>query len=482
MKIDRLIPLLFVLLLVGLCSIVMLTKSPREAQAQAPAGSFTFGVAGDFNSTSNTDTVLKGAASAGINFFLGVGDLSYDTQGSPAGWGTYAKKLIGSVPFVFIMGNHDASQVDQFASALPNPITSAQGTYGKQYYFDYPLTAPLARFIMISPVDGTKDLAWLKTTIDSGRAAGLKWIIVGMHQPCVSTGQKTCEIGQDTMDALTTNKVDLVLFGHDHNYQRRKQVTCAKANSFDATCLVSPGPDYKKGAGTVMLVVGTGGNSFYTTNTSDSESGYFAALNSDTYGYAKITITANELNESFQKTAGGAFSDVFRISDSNPASTLPSVVPGFIPSGGPVGVIPSFFPLAPCPTCTSPNISPATIEITPMMTSVPAAIISNGPSSPSPAPCTADSSVASDNAKHKHKSHHKKQSGASGNGMDGLLQLLMQFINLLLQLLGGGKMPMPQNPGSGSSSSGDTPCAAVPVVSPGVSPAISPIISPIVSP
>ncbi len=448
-----------------------MTKPPGEVQAQS--SSFTFGVAGDFESNSNTDTVLKGAGSSGVNFFLGVGDLSYDTQGSPAGWGTYAKKLVGSVPFAFVMGNHDASKVDQFVSALPNPMSNVQGTYGKQYYFDYPATSPLARFLLISPVDGGKDLAWLKSSIDSARSAGIKWIIVGMHQPCVSTGQKSCEIGQDTMDALTTNKVDVVLFGHDHNYQRSKQLTCAKANTFDQSCVAATGSAFKKGAGTVLLVTGTGGNSFYGTSTGDSEAGYFQTLNGDTYGFSKFTVSAAQLKEEFVKTAGGSLSDSFTIDDAG-TSTTPSGAPATAPSSAPGGVVPSFYPLAPCPTCSTPSTAPVASSTMPEVTSAQAETISAqpAPSAAEQAPCSTDSSVASDNA--KHKKHHKKQSGAVGNGMDGLLQLLIKLINMIMQLLGGGKLSLPQNPGP---SGGDTPCSPLPVVSPGVSQAPGPTIS-----
>jgi hypothetical protein len=466
--ISQCIPLLFVLLIVLVCSVFVIIKSPAEAQAQT--SSFTFGVAGDFSSTSDTDTVLKGAGSSGVNFFLGVGDLSYDTQGSPGGWGTYAKNLLGSVPFAFVMGNHDASKVDQFIAALPNPISNAQGTYGKQYYFDYPASSPLARFILISPVDGGKDLNFINTSVSSARSAGIKWIIVGMHQPCVSTGQKSCEIGQDTMDALTTNKVDVVLFGHDHNYQRSKQLTCAKANSFQASCVAATGPAFKKGAGSVLLITGTGGNSFYSTNSGDSEAGYFATLNSDSHGFSKFTISASQLKEEFVKTSGGSLTDSFTIDDAGTTpSGAPATAPSAAPSGSSGGTTPAFFPLTTCPTCSSPSTPSITGEAPTSGANMPAEAVSGTPSQTT-SPCPSDSSfVASDNA--KHKKHHKKQSGGVGNIMNMILKFLMQLINLFISLLGGKQLNLPQSPEPVGGIA--NPCSTTPV-SPDVSPSVSP--------
>ena len=71
---------------------------------------------------------------------------------------------------------------------------------------------------------GTTHYNWVSNTIDSARATGIKWVIVGMHKNCISMGRMTCQIGPDIFNLLVSKKVDLILQGHDHNYQRSKQL------------------------------------------------------------------------------------------------------------------------------------------------------------------------------------------------------------------------------------------------------------------
>ncbi len=115
--------------------------------------------------------------------------------------------------------------------------------------------------------------------------------------------------------------------------------------------------------------------------------------------------------------------------------------------GQPSGVIvPSFVALAPCPTCTSPSISPveggAIVPSGEMPSSgmeEPSGAVANP--GPSVSPCASGDNAVHDTAHHKHK--HK--SGGVSNGAQGLLQLIMQLLNLILKLLGGGQIDLPSS-------------------------------------
>src|SRR5439155_5589275 len=131
---------------------------------------------------------------------------------------------------------------------------------------------PLARVIMISPSitmpDGTTfdytanppsaHYQWLVDAIDGARATGIRWVIVGMARDCVTAGEKSCEIGQDVFNLLVSKKVDLILEGHEHGYERSKQLTIGggcPAIPLNATapaaCIANDGSQgtYAKGAG-----------------------------------------------------------------------------------------------------------------------------------------------------------------------------------------------------------------------------------------
>ena len=114
---------------------------------------------------------------------------------------------------------------------LPNRLPGLVGTYGRQWYVDRPATNPLVRVVMISPAldFGRGEVVVRRgahpTTPGCGRrsrarAAGIPWVVVGMHKPCLSVGNYECDPGADVVDLLLDTGVDLVLTGHEHLYQR----------------------------------------------------------------------------------------------------------------------------------------------------------------------------------------------------------------------------------------------------------------------
>lgn len=306
---------------------------------QTHAATFTFTAAGDYDGNSNTNTVLNGIKNSGAQFNIAVGDFRYDSQSSPAGWNSYVQGIVGaSFPFELISGNHDASSIDQYTASMPDRIGGIVGQYGKEYYFDYPPSSPIARFILTAPNEiysypaGSTHYNFVSTAIDDARAKGIKWVIAGMHKNCITSATKSCEIGADLMNLLINKRVDLVLQGHDHNLQRSKQLTCAVINSYNSSCVANAGSSLTKGAGTVFIIVGTGGQGLYSINSGDPENQYFAATNSNGFGFAKIVVTDTQLSYTYVRTAGSSFSDSMTITGTGGVTTPPSPTTPIIPS------------------------------------------------------------------------------------------------------------------------------------------------------
>jgi len=308
--------------------------------ASAQPGSFTFDAAGDFGANTNTSAVLNAVPGSGADFFLGVGDLSYSEVTPESAWCDFVTSRVGATfPFELVAGNHEDNgpdgQIANFAACLPDRIGGLTGSYAKEYYFDYPVSSPLARVINISPnlafpgeatyqyTVGSAHYTWLSNAIDSARAAGIPWVIVSMHENCIKAGSTACEIGTDLQNLLVAKKVDLVLQGHTHTYQRSKQLALGPAcpsvtnTAYDADCVVNDGStgSYTKGAGYVLVISGTGGDSNGSVSTSDPDSQYFAKLNGASYGFTKFTVSATQLSAQFV-AAVGTFSDSFTIGGS----------------------------------------------------------------------------------------------------------------------------------------------------------------------
>ncbi|HTM20493.1 MAG TPA: metallophosphoesterase, partial [Kofleriaceae bacterium] len=305
----------------------------EERDPDPSHGGFTFVTVGDHGAHGPTDAVLDLAPASG-RFLLSLGDLSYGVITPEQAWCDYVREHIGAdFPFLVVAGNHEddgthGALIDDFIApgCLPAPLP-VTGDYAKQYWFDSPPAAPLVRFILISPglayADGgrfayprhSRRYQWTARTIDEARAAGIPWVIVGMHTDCITAGRYGCETGSDILELLVARRVDLILQGHEHNYQRSHQLTCATPDRFDPNCIIEApdGGTYAQGAGSVLAIVGTGGRDSYALALDDPEAGYFAALADGVYGLLQVRVTADRLDAEFLSADGAPYSDRFRI-------------------------------------------------------------------------------------------------------------------------------------------------------------------------
>jgi 3',5'-cyclic AMP phosphodiesterase CpdA len=298
--------------------------------------------AGDFGMKAPGKATLAAMAKSKPDMYLGLGDLSYAGPRSERPFCRLVRSRVGpDAPFEIVSGNHEEDTggdglIAEFADCLPDRL-NAVGEYGKQYYFD---VGRLARFIMISPdltIEGVHyfygrdddgsdnaNLSWLDTAIDEAREFGIEWVVVGTHKPCISVGEYYCDIYQDLFSRLIEKNVDLVLSGHDHTYQRSKQITAPRGgckaiiiDRFDRDCVVDDDDSAEKGAGSVFVISGAGGGELYPLQPNDPEAGYFAATmgkNSDPrHGFAMLTISPRALRVRFVGSSPGSFADRFEI-------------------------------------------------------------------------------------------------------------------------------------------------------------------------
>ena len=329
----------------------------------ATESSFVFSVAGDYGAWNGFMESLNQLKQTRSDFAIALGDLSYGGIAKP-GLGTeegWCKEFHDAFQnLVIVAGNHDTGDtlpgegdINQFAQYCPAPPQFAvNGDYGKQYYFDYPKGNPIVRFILLSPdlvfvFDGgehyrynvgTPRYNWTRDTIDQARAAGIPWVIVGMHKNCIGAGEHACETGPDILNLLVGKKVDLILNAHTHNYERSKQLalnadSCAamQLHIFNGNCIVDDGAShvYNRGKGSIVVIAGTGGRDIDPFNLDDPYAGYFAAWKgNETPGAGKgvVTFSVDADRISMVTNFNGTFSDEFSISGSGGARLSQSVV------------------------------------------------------------------------------------------------------------------------------------------------------------
>jgi hypothetical protein len=336
------------------------------ARAAAAAASFSFGGGGDMGYSPDAQATLDQMAASGLDFSLHFGDMAYDMIYPETAWCDFVKKTLpANFPYEIVAGGHDLGTgpgpkaqyrtlIDKYTQCMPDQMAST-GTYGKEYFFDHPAASPLMRVIMISPSitmpDGTlydykaatptaaanSHYQWLVNAIDGARAAGIPWVAVGMARDCVTAGEKTCEIGTDLFNLLVDKRVDLILQGHEHGYERSKQLASGPncpAIPLNApappACIADDGSDnaYTKGAGPVDVIAGTLGVAPRPMFPNDREAPDFVTLMGSnmnpTKGFMKYTVSATQIQAQFIRSAGGTFTDSFTITDANPGQPVTS--------------------------------------------------------------------------------------------------------------------------------------------------------------
>ncbi len=336
--------------------------------------SFTFAAAGDHDSTTKFRASLDALNSSGASFYLAIGDLAYSSieqswcQEWLTGSGNPSGKSFKNI--ILLSGNHDSGEdpsgninlytqycglgplgPSAFTSSI-NQTTPQNGCvwpdasrkcYAKEFYFDWPLTNPMARFIMISPaidynVDngekwvydksmGNARYNFVKNAIDTARLQGISWIIAGLHKPYLETDSShIAEIGSDIFNLLIQEKVDLILQAHVHNYERTNQLALSSycqsiTTSYNPACVASSGSKFYKDKGTIVALAGTFGRTHSLISVTEPGTPYFQALNDTTWGFLKVTVSELRLDAQFVPTSG-TFTDKFTILSTGAAAFL----------------------------------------------------------------------------------------------------------------------------------------------------------------
>jgi len=315
--------------------------------SQAASPPFVFAAAGDFgnswNSTGETGKVVSGIAGSGASFAIALGDLAYATNASKS-WCSNFKRIYKDV--VVIAGNHDSgpsnygpmdvyNQACPFsvpgAKLIPGTITDDNGTsYGYEYAFDYPALNPIARFILLTPNitwrccglsgiylynRGSTNYQWVSARIDEAKARG-EWVIMGWHINPLSSNH-VFDLPTDAWKLAFEKKVDLVISGHDHVYERTYQLSCGN----DTPSCIGNGNSgsYGRGRGLEYVIQGTGGRPF--SNILPDPVFVKGSQNNTQHGFVKYTVSSGTLAGQFV-SVDGSFTDGFSISSTQGSSFL----------------------------------------------------------------------------------------------------------------------------------------------------------------
>ncbi len=194
-----------------------------ETTFYSPAGNnqpFTFGIFGDMRSgVKKHNQIVQLLTKRNPAFSVYLGDLCYKSDYSywkDEFFTNNELNLIAKVPFSNAVGNHEGWKPNTEAFLEGVPKVSNHHAYYDYYYGDI-------HFIVISTEHrfgkGSEQYNFLKNVLENSKG---KFKVVSMHIPAYAGGghgenKKLIELSRDL---FVPNKVDLVLTGHIHNYQR----------------------------------------------------------------------------------------------------------------------------------------------------------------------------------------------------------------------------------------------------------------------
>lgn len=248
---------------------------------------FTFTAFGDHGvseaASRNVENILREKPA----FHLLLGDISYANGNQPV-WDAYftqIEPMACQIPVMPTLGNHENERIGPekkrigYVSYLARFALPGVETH---YTFDY----GAARFVAFNSneSENQEQLAWLeKTLADARQDKKVRWLIVYHHHPLFGSTQRRGD-NKGLIAALQPlydkYRVDLVLQGHDHVYERQYPIRNSQAVSTSLQV-------YAQGQGTVYVICGGGGKSLYKFA---PEKPAICATRESTYCYLKVHV------------------------------------------------------------------------------------------------------------------------------------------------------------------------------------------------
>src|SRR5262245_55113684 len=296
-------------------------RTSPPADSRAPFRFLAWGDSGTGDATqravaSQMERVLPAPA-----FALGLGDLVYDS----GAWADYDPKLfqpyarlLAHTVFWPTLGNHDgetesgAPYFDAFT--LPTGSGAPGRPSGTEHYYSF--DQGMAHFTCLdsqlsSTTPGSAMFDWAEADLADAHARGKRWLVVFMHHPPYSRGthDSTTEpdlikLHDDLVPLFSAQRVDLVLSGHSHVYERSflaKDDAVLQSNVSEYSKIVSPD-------GTVYLVSGCGGK----TGSGPLDHPLMARSYGNVAGFNVIDVSWSELRGRFVES-DGTTTDLFTL-------------------------------------------------------------------------------------------------------------------------------------------------------------------------
>ena len=271
-------------------------------------GVFNIGAAGDWGSGTGAGKTALNMHEKGVDLAIGLGDYAYGTgsENVKKWWNTQMAPLNGR--FNGALGNHDTQDRALYAQLFNQP---------EKWYYSFDRQG--VHFVAINSEEsygpGSAQYEFLDQDLQSASASSdVNWIVVFVHEPMYSSPSHHDPLAslRDAYHPLFDKyDVDLVLQGHNHNYQRSFPIMY---NSQDPSKpIVFPENDnglFKDPPGQIYAEVGTAGKSKYSL---EGKSPFIAEQFDTDVGFLNVAFPNDEKMEATFFDNSGSVKDEFTI-------------------------------------------------------------------------------------------------------------------------------------------------------------------------
>jgi predicted phosphodiesterase len=264
-------------------------QSTTAAGANGSTGPADFNIAavGDWGCDSATEDTVDNIISKSPEVVLGLGDNAYEDDVDC--WFDIVQPVDDIMKNV--IGNHDIEDghLDEILEHYGDDYQS------KQYYaFSH---ENVRIIVMSTEVDydaGSAQHSFVESELEDAAAdSSVDWIIVAMHRQMY--GSPTDAVGHEELDLREAYHplfqkygVDLVLYGHNHNYERTYPLNYSSDDDSDEPFITTrEATNYVNPDGQIFITIGTGGESIFEFT---GRKPYIVSQFDEGYGFLDITI------------------------------------------------------------------------------------------------------------------------------------------------------------------------------------------------
>ncbi len=279
---------------------------PSTAFAQSTFPNFNFAAVGDWDCGSNAVETRDSIIAVNPELVVGLGDYSYESSANC--WLNIINPIDGQNPGLdgkmeIAIGNHEIEESSQSLGQYLNHFNMPT------QYHSFNLNN--IHFLVLATDDSfgvnSNQHTFARNDLQAASSnPNIDWIVVAFHKPLydVPCSSDSCD-GEDAFRNIyhplfDQFGVDLVLYGHAHNYVRTYPIQYDSSTP-DSPIITSSSPNnYVDPDGQVFVESGAGGRSLRDLTGTES---YNAFQSDSEYGILNIDVINNNINNNLQLSA-----------------------------------------------------------------------------------------------------------------------------------------------------------------------------------